>query len=382
MVTPSFYPIKGGTETVVHDLAVALNKNSIHTDIMTFNMDKRWNAKWRGKTETIDGITVFRIPALNWMPITHSPRITLGINLIPARFRHILKNYDIIHFHEFELSFPIFSFMIRRPKIIHSHGIDVEFLKRYHLNRLLLKHAANYYISITKKMRKELIQIGFPAERIIYLPNGINSELFFPKREKEDNLLLFVGRITASKGLHILLKSLQHVETSVHLVVIGPCDWNKNYCLNILNQIKRENQRGRHKITYLGPLDRPKIVKWYQKASIFVLPSFMEGFPVTVLEALSCRTPVIATPVGGIPEVIRNRENGLLVPLNSPVKLAEAIQFLLENENARKRFGRNGRELILKEFSLQAVVSKLCKIYRQILGSFNPIENLPENNKI
>ena len=369
MVTPSFYPIKGGTETVVHDLAVSLNKNGIYTNIMTFNMDRRWNAKWRGKTETIDGITVFRIPALNWMPITHSPRITLGINLIPARFRHILKNYDIIHFHEFELSFPIFSFMVKKPKIIHSHGIDIEFLKRYHLNRLLLKHAADYYISITKKMKKELIQAGFPAERIVYLPNGVNSETFSPKGEKENNLLLFVGRITAGKGLHVLLKALQHLETSVHLVIIGPSDWDENYYLNVLNQIERENQRGKHKITYLGPLNKPEIVKWYQKASIFILPSFAEGFPVTVLEALSCETPVIATPVGGIPEIIKNHQTGILIPQNNHIRIAEAIQYLLENDDVRCKMGREGRNHVLEEYSLQIIVKKLSNFYKQIVNT-------------
>lgn len=118
MVTPGFYPIKGGTETMVRNLSIELNKVGVHVDVMTFNMDRKWNPKWREKIEKIDGITVFKVPALNWLPSEHSPRITFGINLIPGRFRHWMKEYDIIHFHEAEFSFPLFSYFVKKTQDI------------------------------------------------------------------------------------------------------------------------------------------------------------------------------------------------------------------------------------------------------------------------
>jgi glycosyltransferase involved in cell wall biosynthesis len=372
MVTPGYYPIKGGTETIVRNLSILLNKKGVQTDVMTFSMNRKWNAKWRGKTEIIDGITVFRIPALNWLPIAHSDRITLGINLIPSRFKYILKNYDIVHFHEFELSFPLFSCTVRKPKIIHFHGINIDFLKRYHLSRLLLKHLADFYISITKKMRNDLLKLGLPTNKVIYVPNGINTSLFVPKGEKEDNLILFVGRITAAKGLHILLKALSYLRTSVHLAVIGPSDWDQKYYVDVLRLIEKENQRGTHRITYLGALDQVDVITWYQKASIFVLPSFAEGFPVTVLEALSCELPVIVTPVGGIPEVVKDKENGILVPVNDAVRLSEAIQFLLDNKDARIRFGRKGRKSVIENFSIETMASRLRELYEKIIRKGSP----------
>jgi len=72
MVTPGFHPVKGGTETVVRNLSMELNRIGVDTDVMTFNMDRKWNPKWSGKTERIDRTTVFRVPALNWLPIEHS----------------------------------------------------------------------------------------------------------------------------------------------------------------------------------------------------------------------------------------------------------------------------------------------------------------------
>jgi len=365
MVSPCYYPVKGGTETTVRNLAMTLNKNKIQTDVMTFNVNQNRKPLWQGKTEKIDGITVFKIPALNWIPIKHSYRITSGVNFIPGRFTSILKKYDITHFHEFELSFPLFSFPIKKPKLIHLHGINYNFLRKHHLSRFLLKHLAHLYISISKQMQKDLVTLGIPGNKIAYLPNSIDTNLFTPRKQKEDNLLLFVGRISPGKGLHILIKSLRYLKESVRLAIIGPPDWNVNYYQNILRLIEKENKKGKHNIRYLGSMEQTELAEWYQKASLFILPSFAEGFPVTILEALSCETPVIATPVGGIPEIIKSHETGVLVQPDDH-HLAEAIQYLLKNRNIGFEMGREGRMLVMKEYSLEIASKKLCTIYKQL----------------
>jgi glycosyltransferase involved in cell wall biosynthesis len=369
MVTPCYYPVKGGTETTVRNLAITLNKNKIQTDVMAFNVNQTRKPKWQGKTEKIDGITVYRIPALNWIPIEHSARITAGVNFIPGRFTPILQNYDIIHFHELEFSFPLFSFSIKKPKIIHLHGINYELIKRHHIMRFLLKHLAHLYISISKQMTKELATLGIPENKIIYLPNSIDTNLFKPIKQKEKNLLLFTGRISEGKGLHILIKSLQYLKESVRLIIIGPPDWDVNYHQNIIKLIEKENRKGKHEINYLGAMDHTALVEWYQKASLFILPSFAEGFPVTILEAIACETPPIATPVGGVPEIIKNYETGVLIPPGDCIRLAEAIQYLLENEDVRLKIANKGRERVLRYYSLDVAAGKLCRIYKQLIES-------------
>ena len=367
MVTPGYYPIKGGTETMVQSLSTELKKIGVHIDVMTFNMDQKWNPKWKGKIEKINGITVFKIPALNWLPIEHSPRITLGVNLIPGRFTHLLEGYDIIHFHEADFSFPLFSFFVKKPKIFHLHGIDANYYKRYYLSRLILKHVADLYISISKEMKKHLVKLDIPKNKIVYLPNGVDTRIFRPEREKTDNLVLFVGRITFDKGLHVLLRSLRYIEKSVRLVIIGPADWNLEYYRDMLKLIEDKNRNGKHKITYLGPQDQANIIKWYQKASILVSPSLIEAFGLANLEALSCETPVVATYVGGIPEVVRNGENGILVPPSDVIKLAKAIQYFLDNEDIKKKFGKEGRRWVVKNFSIETIVEKLSQIYKELI---------------
>ena len=367
MVTPTYYPVKGGMEEIVRNLSIKLNQKGIHTDVMTFNIDRKWNPKWKGKVETNDGSNVFKIPALNWFPITHSNRVTMGVNLIPGRFANRLKNYDIIHFHYGDLSFPLFSYFVKKPKVLHLHGLAVNFCKRYFISRFILKHTADLYICLTKLMEKELAQLGIPKDSIRCLPNGVDIKLFHPLGKKEDNLVLFVGRICPQKGLYTLLKSITYLEKPIHLVIIGPKGWDLKYFENILKLIEKENKKGKHKITYAGSVKKEELIKWYRKASIFVCPSLFEPFGIVNLEALSCETPVIASNVGGIPDVVHKGMNGILIPPNDAVKLAEAIQYLLDNEDIRKKLGKEGRIWIEKNFSNEVIIKKLFQIYKELI---------------
>ena len=123
-----------------------------------------------------------------------------------------------------------------------------------------------------------------------------------------------------------------------------------------------------HKAIYLGVQSKREVLNWYQKATLFVCPSLSEPFGIVNLEALSCGTPVVASKVGGIPEVVRSNKNGVLVQPNKPVKLAGAIQFLLDNEKLRRKFGEEGRRWVVQNFSPEIVAKMLCKIYEDLLA--------------
>jgi len=367
MVTPCYYPVKGGTEAIVWNLQAELNRIGIQTDVMTFNMSHKWKPKWKGETEQINGGTVFRIPALNWLPIEHSARINMEINLIPGRFTNILKHYDIIHFHELDFSFPLFSFFVKKPKLFHLHGINVDFHKNYRIPMNILRNIADYYISISRKMERDLMELGIPRNKIAYLPNSVDTQVFSPVGEKEENLLLFIGRISFIKGLHVLLESLRYIQRPVRLIIVGPIAESPQYYEDMLRLIAKENRRGRHRLEYLGALEQKEVAELCKKASIVILPSLSEAFPVVVLEALACETPIVATPVGGIPEIVQNQKNGLLIPPNNSLKLAEAIEYLLSNKSARISMGKEGRKNVIENFSLQVVARKLCDFYRFVV---------------
>lgn len=370
MVTPTFYPIVGGAETVVQNLSAELNRIGVHADIMTFNRDQLGRPKWNGRTEEFDGITVYKIPALYWLPIVHSSRINFGINLFPGRFNYLMKKYDILHFHQADFSFPAFSFSVKRPKILHLHGLRSNYYKQYWLSRTLLKKVANIYLVLSNQMKKDLITLGISRDKIIPFPNAIDTKVFCPKEGKPNNTVLYVGRITPDKGLHVLLKALRYAKNSLSIKIVGPVsNFDLNYYSTISSMIKNENTKGRHKIEYLGVVAREVLLNCYQNASIFVLPSLYEPFAVVVLEAMSCGKPVISTNVGGVPEIVKNHENGILLPPNDPVSLAAAIDYLIENSDVRASLGKKARDHVIENYSIESATRTLCTIYERLSNS-------------
>jgi glycosyltransferase involved in cell wall biosynthesis len=214
--------------------------------------------------------------------------------------------------------------------------------------------------------------LGIPDPKIRILHNEVNTEKFKPTKEaKIPNLLLFVGRLQPQKGLHVLLKSLEHLRTPVRLAIIGPLSsYFPDYKNEITKLVEKVNQRNIHHVDYLGVQDTNSLVKWYQKAAIFVCPSLSEPFGIVNLEALSCGTPVIASNVGGIPEAVQDNRNSILVKPNNPTNLADAIQFLLDNEKVRKEFGENGRKWVVEHFSQEALAEKVLETYTELLTSY------------
>ncbi len=356
---------------MVQRLAIELNLRQIRTDILTFNMDKVWSPKWREKTEISNqGFRIFKIPALNWTPMISASRYKMGVNLVPGRFWNMLKFYDILHYHVGDLSFPLFSLPSQQPKVCQLHGFDYDAARRSFPIRYILKHAGDVWLTPTEQMKNDLARLGMAEQKIMCLPNSLDIRVFRPAGKKEDNLLLFVGRIHPGKGLHVLLNSLRYLEQPVRLVIIGPPAWNSEYFNRVLKTIEKINLEGQHRVEYIGEKSQEDIIGWYQRASILVLPPLAyEALGLVNLEALACETPVVATDVGGISEAVHSGENGILVKPNDPVSLASAIQYLLDNENIRRRFGEEGRRLVMKKFSTDAVVQKLITIYERLLAS-------------
>lgn len=367
MLTPSYSPIVGGTERVVQNLTLKLNQNGIHTDVMTFNMNEKWNPFWRGEIKK-DNFTLFRVPAFNFFPkMKYNPlEISLEVHVIPKlNFIKRLKDYDILHFHDVaDLSFPLFSYFIKKPKIFQCHTLT-EFYRYYKkgpFSKKILRKVADTYICMSNPSKKLLSDLGIPQSKIFILHNGVDPEEFKPNKEaKVDNMLLFVGRIEKRKGVHVLLNSLKYLEIPVSLKIAGPKNDNQ-YIGEIMGSTDKR-QIGIHKVELLGYVNEKKLVELYQSASIVIIPSLVEDFGIVNLEALACETPVVASGVGGITEIVKNGVNGLLVLPNDPKKLANALTKLLENKELIEQYGINGRQMVKEHFSWDSIAKELISIY-------------------
>jgi glycosyltransferase involved in cell wall biosynthesis len=371
IVTPSYAPIIGGSEKLVRNIAFRLNEKGIHTDIMTFNMEKKWRPLMCERVETSDGFKIIKIPAFNPFPflrhsLLHTP---LRINIIPwPSFLRKFKNYDIIHFlGEADLSMPMLASSIKKPKIMHCVGVPSmqnQFKKHTTLRKpfiAIFRRLANIYLVFSWEEKLALAEMGISPNKILVLSHGVNTNFFKPDiKKKIDNLILFVGRIDPVKGLHVLLKSLDYLDIKTQVAVIGPIN-NSRYFAQIERMRFKLNTKGFHTVNYLGDMNDDSLLSWFQKATVMVRADLVgaSGAGYSTLEALACGTPVI----GIQNHVILNDVNGLIVQKNNPEQLAMALQKILSNKETRKRYGVAARNTVEKNYNLETVSAKLSEIY-------------------
>ena len=372
MVTPSYHPIVGGSETAIRILSAKLNEIGVQTDVMTYNMNRKWKPIWREETEGRGLFKVFREPAFNLADILRiNPLELLRLYVVPAPgFTKRFEEYDVIHFQgEADLSFLFFSFFVRKPKIWTSHANKAKLPRLKRLFKLFFPHLADLYIAHQIGLLSDL---GVPRSKSLVLNSfGVDTSTFRPdEAQRIDNLILFVGRIEKSKGLHILLEALPQVVSPVRLIVIGPkselLKSDIEYTDECLERIEEINSSGFHRVNYLGPLDQKRLLPWYQKAAVLVRPD-LDGLSggLTSLEALACATPVIGT--GN--HVIRDGINGIIVPPDNVDKLAKALNELLNKRDLGRKYGNEGRRLIEEHYSWEKVVTDLTKLYKAVLGN-------------
>jgi teichuronic acid biosynthesis glycosyltransferase TuaC len=227
-------------------------------------------------------------------------------------------------------------------------------------------------IAVSKAMKKAAENIAIPKEKIEVVYNGTDINQFCCNHEKDENTkfedeknykLLFVGRIIREKGIWELLEAFLNVLVhypNTELYIIGEGNEQKaikQYCLD--NNIN-------DKVKFLGVLPHTELVKSYQNCDLFILPSYSEGLPNVIVEAMSCGKPVIATNIGGIPEIV-NSETGSLIPVKDTNSLSLEIINLFKNKELLRTKGRNARKMIEQRFNRENNVNKIVTIYGDLL---------------
>ena len=165
-------------------------------------------------------------------------------------------------------------------------------------------------IVCTNENQKHFLGKFTDPRKIYVVYPGVDTELFKPALKKQDHIkrILFVGRLTRSKGFPDLLKALDFLPEEYRLVVVGE------------NEVKKEGR-----VEYVGTVAHHDLPGYYAMCDVFCLPSYQEATPLSILEAMACGCPIVATPVGGIPEIVAENA-GVLTPVGNPRKLAESIE--------------------------------------------------------
>ena len=231
--------------------------------------------------------------------------------------------------------------LFKLPVIIKVHGTDVEMLEHKGVRRRLTLWAFNRsarVISVSRYLRDKLLQHGVPSEKIVVVYNGVDDSIFAPrdamaargalKLAADRRVMVFVGNLKHDKGLLDLFTALTPDLCARHLVsvyVIGDGPLRGK-----LEALIRDRSLDSC-VHLLGRRTPDEIAQWMNGADFLCLPSHHEGLPNVILEALSCGLPVLATRVGGIPEVV-NAQNGMLVTPQRPDELGRAMETMLSRQ--------------------------------------------------
>ena len=241
----------------------------------------------------------------------------------------------------------------------------------------LQTHRADVLVTHSDAHRHRMAaELSIDPHRIVVIPHGIPVDIEFKREypENRDVTVVFLGRLEKRKGVMELLKAIPIVLSAApgtRFLLIGHdrahCPGGRTH-----RQFVEDEFPGavRRQIIFAGTLDDADVTRHLQSADIFVAPSLYESFGLVFLEAMRWGTPVIGTKAGGIPEIVKHGESGLLVSPGNHAELAAAITSLVRDKEKRRRLGESGRNRVEREFSAATMAKRTVDFYSSVISSY------------
>lgn len=288
------------------------------------------------------------------------------------RFLIALSGMDILHvnmaadasFYRKRIFINTASFF-RKRILIHEHGGDFQnfyYKKNNEKGRAAIRKTldkAQVFVVLSEEWA-EFFRPIVSKEKTLILENAV----IIPKKAKtsyNDRNLLFLGRLCKEKGISELLDAVVIVAEKypdVRLYLGGV--WEDN-------DLKKKADGLSGHVEYLGWIGEEEKERYMDKCSIFVLPTYFEGQPVSLLEAMAKGMAVISTEVGGIPQMLRSGREGVLIPAKDVGALSESIIELLDDSDMKKCYGTNARARVLQGYNMSSRIEELIEIYEKML---------------
>lgn len=298
--------------------------------------------------EIIENITTYHP---RWLVIPKILRSLYGLLLFFSLLRTVRKikrsfNFGIIYGHWIYpdgFACVLLARIFKVPVILHALGCDINQYSKFFLRKIQIAWSlknADKIISVSNALKEKMCSLGTFEKKIHVIANGVDSCLFKPMAKQEcrkllglpQNLkiILFIGSLEIVKGAEYLIDAFQKVNSEyglpVNLVLIGKGPSEKT----IREKIAFYKQKS--SVTLAGEINHNKIPLWMNAADVFCLPSIREGMPNVILEALSCGKPVVASSVGGIPELVTSSDYGILFPPGDSSILAKSLLTALRRD--------------------------------------------------
>ena len=286
-----------------------------------------------------------------------------------------MQKYQLVHVHTASLwsyrrLFPIvlLSKILRKKTVIHLHGgkFDIYYSQSFSLEQLFIEYGfslADKIILLSKEWSNKA-QIFLDAQKTVVIQNSVPFRKLtretLIRKGKKPRILLFMGDMLARKGVYDILtalKLLNCMQLKLKLFLCGQGETEK------VKQRASDLDLDSF-VVVPGWVSGEKKQGLLERAYIYLFPSYREQLPISLLEAMATGTPVITTPVGGIPSVVKEGFNGFLVPVNSPEQIASRIEKILSDESLWHGLSRNAFETVERSFSVENMEEQLRELYK------------------
>jgi glycosyltransferase involved in cell wall biosynthesis len=391
-----FHPSVGGLQLATYHLAENLVQLGIDVKIVAFNIKSLSNIK-NGyfsadlpSYEKIGSLPVYRFPIITLGKMSgHEPHHKIIVS--PSAVKMVLREKpDIIHFQGasevLQAILTSYAMTFSRSKtVLTDHGLytQVELFRKWRfsksINEMLLRFVlrkVNHIIALSKYDLEIMNHLKISPYKVSVIPNGINFSRYSTplrgahysrnKRDLDAPYILCVTRIREAKGLEFLIRAAAQVVSKrpeAKFFLVGNCP--KTYAEKLRNLTRKMNVEKNFLFKGHIPHESDELLELYRRASIFVLPSLMESFPLVLLEAMASSLPIVASQVGGIPDLVSPSE-GILVAPGNIAQLSSSILFLLENGAIRNKLGESAREKA-RNYSWGKVAQETISVYEKLL---------------
>jgi glycosyltransferase involved in cell wall biosynthesis len=263
------------------------------------------------------------------------------------------------------------------PSVVSARGNDLDRAIHDPRKAAHIYYALNNASAITANTR-QLVRKAMalaPGPTVYRIPNGVDADLFQPQPRppnlvkdlglSDGGVIGFVGEARAKKGLSSLLLAFREIAERrvVDLFLLGGVRSGED--AELVEVFQKQNPGKR--VLVLPFLELSQVPPYYSLMDVLVMPSLRDGLPNALLEGMACERAVVTTPVGGMLDIIRDGENGVLAPSGDPLALADAIEKLLSDPQRRRELGRSARQTVLQEFSLTSELEGVLTVYKKLL---------------
>ena len=308
----------------------------------------------------------------------------------------VVAGADVVHSHTWyaNLAGHLASMLYSVPHVVTVHSLEP--LRPWKAEQLgggyalsswcerTAVEAAAAVIAVSDGMRADVLAAypAVPADRVRVIRNGIDTREYAPDPATDvleqhgidpgRPSVVFVGRVTRQKGLPVLLRAADRIDPAAQLVICAGQADTPELEAEVAGLAGRLRERRSGVIWLSGMLAKHEVIQLLTHATVFVCPSLYEPLGIVNLEAMACGAAVVASRVGGIPEVVADGETGLLVPPDDHAALADAINVLVRDTGRAAAMGRLGRKRAIAEFGWQAVAAQTVALYAELAAAGPP----------